>query len=87
MQRSDASSHDDTRLPHCTSRLHRQLDQVAEFTPKFAQGSTRAGACLSEERADPEAGPDWLEGTSIEATSVAYKMKKSPAGLPLKMSG
>lgn len=72
MQRSDASS---------------QLDQVADFTPKFAQGSTRAGTCLSEERADPEAGPDWLEGTSIEATSVAYKMKKSPAGLPLKMSG
>jgi len=51
---------------HASSRISSlQFDQVAEFIPTFGQGSTRVGTCLSEERAAPEVGPDWLEGTSI----------------------
>jgi hypothetical protein len=51
---------------HASSRIASSLlDQVAEFTPTFGQGSTRVGTCLSEERGDPEVEPDWLEGTSI----------------------
>jgi len=52
---------------HASDRIaSSQLDQVAEFTPTFGQGSTRVDICLSEERAGPYVGPDWLEGTSIE---------------------
>ena len=51
---------------HASSRIaSSQLDQVAEFTPTFGQGSTCVGTCLSEERPDPEVEPEWLEGTSI----------------------